>query len=49
MPGRVGSLGARQTITSTTVRQRMPNTLAPDTFEVATDLYCVNVAKSRRS
>jgi hypothetical protein len=47
MPGRVGSLGARQTITPTTDWQRMPNTLAPDAFEVATDLYYVNVVTSR--
>jgi aminopeptidase N len=47
MPIRVGLPGAWQTITPTTDWQRMPNTLAPDAFEVATDLYYVNVAKSR--
>ena len=44
MPVRVGSRAAWQTIRPTTDWQTMPNKLAKEKFEVATDLYYVNVA-----
>jgi aminopeptidase N len=45
MPIRVGERGKWQTIQPTTDWQVMPLTLTKDTFEVATDLYFVNVVK----
>ena len=45
MPVRVGSRAQWQTIRPTTEWQTMPNTIAKDGFEVATDLYYVNVTK----
>ena len=45
MPVKVGTPGAWQTIRPTTDWQIMPTTLARDTFEVATDLFYVNVLK----
>ena len=45
MPIRVGARGNWQVITPTTDWQLMPATLAKDAFEVATDLYYVNVVK----
>jgi len=45
MPIRVGREGAWQTITPTTDWAIMPNSIAKDDFQVATDLYYVNVAK----
>jgi aminopeptidase N len=44
MPIRVGKKGGWQTIQPTTDWKVMPNTLPKDQFEVATDLYFVNVA-----
>jgi aminopeptidase N len=44
MPIRVGSRAGWQTIRPTTDWQLMPNKLAKEKFEVATDLYYVNVA-----
>ena len=43
MPIKVGA-GNWQLITPTTDWQLMPNALAKDAFEVATDLYYVNVS-----
>jgi aminopeptidase N len=43
MPVRVGTPGRWQTITPTTDWQSMPNTIDKDAFEVATDLYYINV------
>jgi aminopeptidase N len=45
MPVRVGKKGAWQIITPTTETQSMKTSLKKDDFEVATDLYFVNVAK----
>jgi aminopeptidase N len=45
MPIRVGSHGNWQVITPTSDWQRMPVTLSKDAFDVATDLYYVNVVK----
>ena len=45
MPIRVGREGAWQAITPTTDWAVMPNTIAKDDFQVATDLFYVNVAK----
>ncbi len=45
MPIRVGVRGKWETITPTTEWQRMRNTIPKDQFEVATDLYYVNVTK----
>jgi aminopeptidase N len=45
MPIRVGVPGHWQTITPKTEWQRMPNSTPRDAFEVATDLYYVNVTK----
>ena len=45
MPVRVGKAGAWQLITPTSSWQTMPTSLTKDEFEVATDLYFVNVAK----
>ena len=45
MPIRVGSQGNWQTITPTTDWKAMPNTVAKEAFDVATDLYYVNVTK----
>jgi aminopeptidase N len=45
MPIRVGAPNAWQTIQPTIDWTVMPNTLTPDQFEVATDLYYVNVTK----
>jgi hypothetical protein len=45
MPIRVGRQGAWQTIRPTTDWAIMPNTIAKDDFQVATDLYYVDVAK----
>ncbi|MEO5898027.1 MAG: M1 family metallopeptidase [Vicinamibacterales bacterium] len=45
MPIRVGERGKWQTIQPTTDWQLMPMTLSRDAFEVATDLYFVNVVK----
>jgi aminopeptidase N len=44
MPIRVGTKSSWQTITPTTDWKVMPTRLSKDTFEVATDLYYVNVA-----
>ena len=44
MPIRVGSRAAWQTIRPTTDWQTMPNKLGKERFEVATDLYYVNVS-----
>ncbi len=46
LPIRVGEHGKWQTILPTTTWQRMPTTLSKDAFEVATDLFFVNVNKS---
>lgn len=46
MPVRVGKAGAWQIITPTTEPQTMKTSLKKDEFEVATDLYFVNVAKN---
>jgi aminopeptidase N len=45
MPIRVGQKGAWQTIRPTAEWQSMPTMLGIDAFEVATELYYVNVAK----
>ncbi len=45
MPVRVGQKAAWQFIKPTTEWQTMPTSLAKDAFEVATDLYYVNVTK----
>lgn len=45
MPIRVGEPGRWQTITPTTTWQVMTTTLTRDAFQVATDLYYVNVSK----
>ena len=45
MPIRVGSQGNWQTITPTTDWKAMPNTVPKEAFDVATDLYYVNVTK----
>jgi aminopeptidase N len=45
MPVKVGQPGKWQTITPTTEWQLMPLTLTKETFEVATDLYYINVRK----
>jgi aminopeptidase N len=45
MPIRVGERGKWQTITPTTDWKLMPNTLSKEQFEVATELYYVNVTK----
>jgi aminopeptidase N len=45
MPVRVGVRGKWQTITPTTDWQVMPLTSTPEQFEVATELYFVNVAR----
>jgi aminopeptidase N len=45
MPVRVGKKGAWQIITPTTEWQTMPTSLKKDDFDVATDLYFVNVTK----
>ncbi len=47
MPIRVGVSGQWQTMTPTTEWQRMPSSIPEDQFQVATDLYYVDVAKSR--
>ena len=45
MPVRVGSGGAWQIIQPTTDWQTMKTPLTKEDFEVATDLYYVNVSK----
>jgi aminopeptidase N len=45
LPIRVGEPGKWQTIRPTTEWKRMPTTLSKDAFQVATDLYFVNVSK----
>jgi aminopeptidase N len=45
MPIRVGAQEKWQTITPTTDWKSMPNTVAKEQFDVATDLYYVNVTK----
>ena len=45
MPIKVGSRGSWQVVTPTTDWQLMPVTMSKDAFEVATDLYYVNVDK----
>ena len=45
MPIRVGTPGAWQTIEPTTDWKKMTTTLAKDEFQVATDLYYVNVVR----
>jgi hypothetical protein len=45
MPVRVGAPAAWQLIYPTTVWKTMPTSLTRDTFQVATDLYYVNVSK----
>jgi aminopeptidase N len=45
MPVRVGKASAWQIITPTTDWKTMPTSIAKDAFEVATDLYYVNVSK----
>jgi aminopeptidase N len=45
MPIRVGKKGNWQIIQATTDWKTMPNTLSKDDFDVATDLYFVNVTK----
>jgi aminopeptidase N len=45
MPVRVGLKNSWQIITPTTAWQRMNTNLAKDDFEVATDLYYINVSK----
>ena len=45
MPIRVGAKGKWQTIQPTTEWQTMKTALAKDQFEVATDLYFVEVSK----
>lgn len=49
MPIRVGNKAAWQTITPTIEWQTMDTTLTKDTFDVATDFYYVNVAKSDKA
>ncbi len=49
MPIRVGSKAAWQTITPTVEWQTMDTKLTKDTFDVATDFYYVNVAKSDKT
>jgi aminopeptidase N len=46
MPIRVGKAGAWQTIQPTTEWKKLPTTLNPAEFAVATDLYYVNVSRS---
>jgi aminopeptidase N len=46
MPIKVGKAGAWQIIQPTTEWKSMPTSLGKDQFEVATDLYYVNVSKS---
>jgi hypothetical protein len=46
MPVRVGRPGAWQLITPTTQPQTMKTSLKKDEFDVATDLYFVNVTKN---
>ena len=46
MPIRVGKAGAWQLIEPTTDWKTMPTSLTKDEFEVATDLYYVNVSKT---
>jgi hypothetical protein len=46
MPIRVGSKGAWQIVMPTTTEWKtMPTRLTKDSFDVATDLYFVNVVK----
>jgi len=45
MPVRVGAKDAWQTVEATTAPKTMKTTLTPDAFEVATDLFYVNVTK----
>ena len=45
MPIRVGKKDAWQVIQPTTEWKTMPTTLSKDDFDVATDLYFVNVSK----
>jgi aminopeptidase N len=45
MPVRVGTKGAWQTIKPTTEWQTMQTSLTPDAFQVATDLYYINVSR----
>ena len=47
MPIRVGKAGAWQTIQPTTEWKKMSTTLKQEEFEVATDLYYVNVARQQ--
>jgi hypothetical protein len=44
MPIRVGDPSKWQLVRPTTAWQMMPTALTPDTFQVATDLYYVDVA-----
>jgi aminopeptidase N len=46
MPIRVGKAGAWQIIQPTSAWKTMPTTIAPNEFDIAADLYYVNVAKS---
>jgi aminopeptidase N len=46
MPVKVGSKGSWQTIQPTTEWQTMKTTIGRDAFEVATDLYFVEVSKN---
>jgi hypothetical protein len=48
MPIRVGVPGQWQTISPTVDWQIMPMTLAAEQFQVATDLYYVDVVRSSR-
>jgi hypothetical protein len=45
MPVRVGAKGAWQTVEATTEPKTLKTELTPEAFEVATDLFFVNVAK----
>jgi hypothetical protein len=45
MPVRVGSTGAWQMVEATTEPKTLKTTLTPEAFEVATDLFYVNVTK----
>jgi hypothetical protein len=45
MPIRVGTKGTWQIVEPTTTWKTMTTRLTPETFEVATDLYFVNVVK----
>jgi aminopeptidase N len=45
MPVRVGAKDAWQTVEATTAPKTMKTTLTPDAFDVATDLFYVNVTK----